>query len=60
MEALYLKRPRDPVVLAAFAHSLAMVGELERAAELVDKALKIAPDTVNALEEHALISRLSR
>jgi len=55
-EALYLKRPRDPVVLAAFAHSLAMVGELERAAELVDKALKISPETANALEEHALIS----
>jgi len=55
-EALYLKRPRDPVVLAAFAHSLAMLGDLDRAAELVDKALKISPDTANALEEHALIS----
>ncbi|MCK7614004.1 tetratricopeptide repeat protein [Roseibium sediminicola] len=55
-EELYLKRPRDPVVLAAFAHSLAMVGDLERAAELVGKAFKISPDTVNALEEHALIS----
>lgn len=55
-EALYLKRPRDPVVLSAFAHSLAMLGELDRAADLIDKALKIAPDTANALEEHALIS----
>lgn len=55
-EALYLKRPRDPVVLSAFAHSLAMLGELDRAADLVGKALKIAPDTANALEENALIS----
>jgi Flp pilus assembly protein TadD len=55
-EALYLKRPRDPVVLSAFAHSLAMSGELDRAADLVDMAMKIAPDTANALEEHALVS----
>ncbi|MHA7776837.1 tetratricopeptide repeat protein [Roseibium sp. M-1] len=55
-ETQYLKRPRDPVFLAAFAHSLALTGELDRAADLIDTALKIAPEAANALEEYALIS----
>jgi len=55
-ESLYLKRPRDATILSAFAHSLALVGELDRAYETIETALKLMPNMILALEEHAMIT----
>jgi tetratricopeptide (TPR) repeat protein len=48
MERLLLKHDSDPEAMYAFAHVAARIGELDRAAELLQATLKLAPDNDNA------------
>lgn len=48
MERLVSSRADAPEALYAFAHIAARLGEFERAADLLERTLEIAPDNINA------------
>ena len=50
LEKVYLKHPRDPVLTSALAQAHVHIGQFDRAAELVDLTLKLAPGFLPAMD----------
>lgn len=55
MEKLLLKHQQDPEAMYAFAHVAARIGNLDRAEELLQATMELAPDNDNAVMSYISI-----